>query len=94
MFQVGDHIEVDRGLGRVNRCVILEVDFRNNTYIAKVRQDADNQINVLAWNIYQDGISVKQIGVVWTREQQVAALKVEWDQGFAAGYKARRDEEN
>lgn len=61
MFQVNDHIQVDKGHGRVVTAKIVEVQFRNSTYIAKVVRDDTGQEDVWVWNIYQDEISVRKI---------------------------------
>lgn len=61
MFQVGDRIQVDKGLGHITTAKILEVEFRQGTYICKVWDESRNRENVFAWHIYQDEISVKKI---------------------------------
>lgn len=60
MFQVGDKIEIIRDHGRRLRAEILEVQFRNNTYVCRVLRKDTGKEDVFAWNICQDELSVKK----------------------------------
>ncbi len=91
MFQVGDRIEIDRSHGRKVTAVISEVQFRNETYIAKVRRDDTGQDDVFVWNIYQDEISVRKIGVVLTTEQFDGLMREKYGEGFRAGMASARE---
>ena len=62
MFQVGDKISVDKGSSRKPTvATIIEVEYRNQTYIAKVIREDNGKEDVFAWHIYQDEISVKKV---------------------------------
>lgn len=80
MFQVNDRIEVDRPFGNKITATILEVEFRNSTYIAKVRREDNGQEDVFAWNIYQDNISVRMAAPL----PMVSMTQAEFDRRIAA----------
>lgn len=61
MFQVGDKIQVDKDHGKSVTAKILEIQYRNSTYIARVFREDKQAEDVFAWNIYQDEISVRKI---------------------------------
>lgn len=95
MFKVGDRIEVDRAFGRKVTAVILELQFRNDTYICRVRKEDTGQEDAFAWNIHQDEISVR----LAAPEPMVTMTQAEFDRriamataiGFREGQKSAND---
>lgn len=85
MFQTGDRIQVEKGLGRTIRARILRVEFSNATYRALVLREDNGKEDVFVWNIYQDEISVKKLAGEMSLEELKILLKTEYNRGFAAG---------
>lgn len=87
MFQVGDTIESERSNGVKHTATILEIEFRNSTYICKVKRADSGEEDVWAWHIYQDNISVRKIQpemVTMTKAEFDRALAEKYQEGYAA----------
>lgn len=96
MFQPGDRIEIDKPHGKKITAMILTVDYRNATYIARVRREDTGEEDVFAWNIYQDEISVRMAApepMVTMTQRELAnriagATATGYSVGYTTGYEA------